>query len=182
MTDHSSLLPSVKDAIIRLTSVGNGHESGVSLDEVTTEVRSIFRHRVFPPDLRDRIASILLHPPHSHLFRQSRRPDGSITFLNSVDPLNPIFGELPPLLFPDPTTVPELKDEVKGLQTRKEELLREEQFLLFCQQLLQNPGHLQDETQRLETVLLNMREVQCIVDYKIKEVLDFMRVHGSDND
>jgi hypothetical protein len=152
MTDQSSLLSSVKDAIARLTSVGNGHESGFSLDDITTEVRSIFRHRVFPPDLRDRVASLLLHPPHSHLFRQFRRPDGSVTFSNSLDAVNPIFGELPPLLFPDPTTVPELKDEVKRLQSRKEELLREEQYLLLCQQLLQNPMRIQDETQRLETV------------------------------
>jgi hypothetical protein len=186
--DQAALLSAVKEAIARLTAPGNGRESGASVDEIATEVRSQLGHRLPPFDLRSRLSVLLLQPPHSHLFHPTTRTDGAIGFRNA--PANPIFGEFRPLLFADPRgfpppmpeTVCELKDEVGRLQTRKTELLREEQNLLLCQQLLQNPTRIQDESQRLATVLLNMREVQCIIDYKVQEVLDFMRHHGPDAD
>jgi hypothetical protein len=161
----------------------------VSLDEIISELRSQSRSRL-PPDFRDRVAALVVQPQNPHLFRQSRRADGTLTFQNVA--VNPVFGGFPAPIFPDPlsrpfeepipATVAELKDEVKLLQARKSELIREEQHLLLCQQLLQNPMRIQSETERLSTVLLNMREVQCIVDYKVREILAFMRLHGPEPD
>jgi hypothetical protein len=186
--DQGPTLPVLKDVIARLTAPGSGRESGTTIEEIAAEFRSVARHRGSAAALRDRIAMLLLHP--TAMFRQTRRPDGALAFLNVAPaPVDPIFGDLPAPLFaepfprPIPTPVPDLKSEVQRLEARKAELLREEQHLLLCQQLLlQNPARVQEETERLTSVLLNMRDVQGIIDYKVKEVLEFMRLHGPDPD
>jgi hypothetical protein len=186
MSDQDPGVAALWAVIARLTAPGAGRESGATVEEIATEFHALAGHRWPAGALRDRVAALLLQPRAAPLFRQGRRPDGCLAFLNAPPAAaDPIFGDLPPPLFaepfadPLPATAAELRGEAARLAARKAELLREEQQLLRCHRLLlQNPACVQEEAERLTAVLLNMRDVQGIVDYKVRQVLESMRLHG----
>jgi hypothetical protein len=181
----------VKDILARVTTPGNGHEFGLSVDEIMSELNQIGFRSVGPgpvQDLREQVLKVLTTPVAGrNLFEAFLRPDRMVLYKNSPDGYNPIYYDLTPIYphdqpvpqefdQPVPNTVEELQQEIWRLQTLHQEAIRKQKHLILCNQMLQNAVQLPDETKKLETTVLAMRDLQSLVDGRIRALLCFIGV------
>ena len=70
-----------------------------------------------------------------------------------------------------PEDIDELTNEITNTQNRIEELKRKQNYLFRCHQLLQNPDQLEEELQKMEQIIVSLRDVQAMIDEKVKSLV-----------
>ncbi|OHT15494.1 hypothetical protein TRFO_02802 [Tritrichomonas foetus] len=202
ITIHS-IIPLIKNIIMRQTIPGSGHEYGLTLLEILHELNNFWvqMHPEQPPFMANQLQHILnFQIDGINQFETVMRSDGLILYQNPQDVYGQMLFDYPPLYQaepppqhilqpalpppppphileidqPLPNTIKDLTREIYTVQARIEELKKRQNYLLMCNQMLQNPAQLQEEAKRLEQTVLSLKDMQTMVDEKVRNLISYL--------
>ena len=204
-----NLISLIKQIIIRQSSSGNGHQLGLTFNELLTELNQTLGrlHNNFPPILANQLQQILgiqidgvlhfetvLGNDGNIYYQVPQNIDGQRLFeyqpfyqhenqniqlnqnvnLTQNDHNQNRIQENQQTNFDEnslPEDIDELTNEITNTQNRIEELKRKQNYLFRCHQLLQNPDQLEEELQKMEQIIVSLRDVQAMIDEKVKSLV-----------